>query len=272
MDYTKTVMNYTGSKFKLLDQILPEMDYTKSFFVDLFAGGGSVYTNVVDKYDKILVNDVIKDLIGIHKGLVDNDEIIEDTKFWCSLKEDQIGYHLLRDSYNAYKTPEKLWALMLCCTNNMVRFNKSFGFNQTHGKRTWNDSTTKKVKAFTEHIRQYKDKLIFVSKNFHEIKINKPTMVYADPPYMNTTAGYGRGRIWTKELEEKLYKYLVNLDKNGSSFMVSGSSNHDGESCVLLDKLIADGYINKELKFDYNKVSRKGKKETTEIIIKNYGI
>ena len=52
--------------------------------------------------------------------------------------------------------------------------------------------------------------------------------------------------------------------------MVSGSLKHDGESCVLLDKLIDDGYEYKELDFDYNKVSRKGKKETTEIIIKNY--
>lgn len=55
--YIEGVMNYTGSKYKLLPQILPEMNYTKPYFVDLFCGGGSVYTNVVDKYDKILAND-----------------------------------------------------------------------------------------------------------------------------------------------------------------------------------------------------------------------
>lgn len=47
-----TPFNYTGNKFKLLDQILPHMDYSKKYFIDLFAGGGSVYTNVVDKYEK----------------------------------------------------------------------------------------------------------------------------------------------------------------------------------------------------------------------------
>src|SRR5574344_1815734 len=41
--------NYTGSKFKLLDQILPLLDYNKEYFIDLFCGGGSVYTNVLDK-------------------------------------------------------------------------------------------------------------------------------------------------------------------------------------------------------------------------------
>ena len=61
--FIETPFNYTGSKFKLLEQILPEMDYTKSYFVDLFCGGGSVYTNVFDKFDKIIANDIIKDLM-----------------------------------------------------------------------------------------------------------------------------------------------------------------------------------------------------------------
>ena len=44
MKYINTPFNYTGSKIKLLDQILPEMDYTKKYFVDLFTGGGvSIY-------------------------------------------------------------------------------------------------------------------------------------------------------------------------------------------------------------------------------------
>lgn len=36
----ETPFNYTGSKFKLLDKILPKLDYTKPYFVDLFCGGG----------------------------------------------------------------------------------------------------------------------------------------------------------------------------------------------------------------------------------------
>jgi site-specific DNA-adenine methylase len=78
----QTPLNYTGSKFKLLEQILPQMDYTKSHFIDLFCGGGSVYTNVLDKYDKILANDIISDLIGMLK--LSDEEFLEVARvqFW----------------------------------------------------------------------------------------------------------------------------------------------------------------------------------------------
>jgi len=55
----ETPFNYTGSKFKLLEQLLTEFDYTKTTFVDVFCGGGSVYTNVLDRYDRIIINDII---------------------------------------------------------------------------------------------------------------------------------------------------------------------------------------------------------------------
>lgn len=52
--------------------------------------------------------------------------------------------------------------------------------------------------------------------------------------------------------------------------MVSGVLQHDGKTCWMLDKLIQDGFKCQELNFDYNKVSRKGDKETKEVIITNY--
>lgn len=36
----QTPFNYTGSKFKLLDQLLENFDYNKTEFVDVFTGGG----------------------------------------------------------------------------------------------------------------------------------------------------------------------------------------------------------------------------------------
>ena len=130
--YIDSVMNYTGSKFKLLSQILPHFDYTKANFVDLFTGGGSVYSNIVDKYEKVLVNDIIKDLVGIHENLVFGDEIITETKSICPGKNNAPGFAELRNSYNQDPTPGKLWALMLSSTNNMMRFNQN-----SHHKRGW---------------------------------------------------------------------------------------------------------------------------------------
>lgn len=265
----ETPFNYTGSKFKLLEQILPEFDYTKPYFVDLFMGGGSVYTNVVDKYEKILANDIIKDLVGIHQDLLDSDNVIELTKSICPDKTDQSTFLKLREDYNQNPTSEKLWALMLSCTSNMMRFNQKFKFNQTFGKRTWNSSTEKKVELFTKHIRQYKDKIRFTSNSFDSVNISSnKVMVYADPPYSNTEAGYNA--YWEKDDDDKLYNYLLDIDRKGSSFMISGVLNHNGETCKLLTNLISDKFNYKILNFDYNKVSRVGKKETDEVIIKNY--
>jgi site-specific DNA-adenine methylase len=280
--YIDSVMNYTGSKFKLLSQILPHFDYTKANFVDLFTGGGSVYSNIVDKYEKVLVNDIIKDLVGIHENLVFGDEIITETKSICPGKNNAPGFAELRNSYNQDPTPGKLWALMLSSTNNMMRFNQKFKYNQTYGERGWNSNTDVKVENFTKHIRQYRDKLKFISNPFYGVNFDSNNiMYYIDPPYgriKNEDGSIGKKQIseagynafWKEDDDKKLYEYIKNIDKCGSSFMVSGVLEHGGKICWMLDKLIQDGFKSKELNFDYNKVSRKGDKKTIEVIIMNY--
>lgn len=277
----ETPFNYTGSKFKLLNQLLPLFDSTKTNFVDVFCGGGSIYTNVVDKYEKILVNDIISDLIGIHENLISGDKIIEETKKICPGKKNTPGFAELRNSYNENPTPAKLWALMLSSTNNMMRFNQKFKYNQTYGERGWNENTDKKVETFTNHIRKYKDKIEFSSKPFDQLSVDKNTMYYLDPPYgrIKTEDGSigkkqiseaGYNAFWKEDDDIKLYHYIHAINDKEASFMVSGVLDHDGRTCWMLDKLIGDGFKYIELNFDYNKVSRKGDKRTKEIIITNY--
>jgi len=277
----ETPFNYTGSKFKLLEQLLPVFDYTKPYFVDVFAGGGSVYTNVLDKYQKVLVNDVISDLVGIHQNLLLGDEIISETKELCPGKNNATKFTELRNSYNLESTPAKLWALMLSSTNNMMRFNQKFKYNQTYGDRGWNSNTDKKVETFTNHIRQYSKNIKFTSVTFSDLYINKKAMYYLDPPYgrvKNEDGTIGKKQIseagynafWKEDDDIKLYEFIQEINKEGASFMVSGVLQHDGKTCWMLDKLIQDGFKCKELNFDYNKVSRKGDKETKEVIITNY--
>lgn len=281
----QTPFNYTGNKFKLLEQIIPELDYSKGNFIDMFAGGGSIYTNVLDKYKKVLVNDIIKDLIKIHKSISESDEIIEKTNSICStLKESKEDFLNLRESYNKKNSPEKLWALMLSCNSNLIRFNQKGEFNQTWGKRTWNKNTTKKVNEFKTHIRKYKNDIKFISKSFDEINLKESNnyMFYFDPPYAYikdnkgnignkqiSEAGYNN--FYYKENDINLYKYCHTVNDMNSSFMISGVLEHGGETSWILDKLISDGFNYKELNFNYKKINKSGKsKKTKEIIIKNY--
>ncbi len=267
--YINGFCNYTGGKFKLLPQLLPEFDYTKNTFVDLFAGSLVISANVVDKYEFIIANDIIEELIGIHREVINNfTEFVNKVKNLVVTKEDQDGFNILRKSFNENKSPEKLFSLMLCSTNNMLRFNKSFLYNQTFGRRTYNPSTEKKLIEFYEHILPFKNKICLISKNFTEVEIPVNSMTYIDCPYSNSEAGYNS--YWPKNADIQLYKYIREIDKNNNSFVLSGCLTHDGEESILLKNLINDGFLYKELICDYNKVSRKGNKETTEIIIKNF--
>jgi DNA adenine methylase Dam len=265
----ETPFNYTGSKFKLLDQLIPLFDKNKTTFVDLFVGGGSVYTNVAPLYSKIVVNDIIGDLIGIHKKLIfEKEPTVDMVKSLCVAKDDQLGYHILRDSYNLEPTPEKLFALMLCCTNNMMRFNQKFKFNQTFGKRTFNSRTQLKIDGFSQALQPYKENIQFEAKSFESVTIDSNSMVYSDPPYLQTEAGYNS--YWGKEDDLGLFDYCNNLNSIGASFAVSGVQSHDGRSCRLIDLLLEAGFHKTSIVCDYNKVSRKGTKETTEVLITNY--
>lgn len=268
MNYILPPFNYTGSKYRLLAQLIPEFDTTRRMFVDLFSGGGSVWTNILHLYDLVMANDIIGELIGIQRALLESDDIIEQVKTLAVNKEDQAGYHDLRDSFNREKTAPKLWALILCCTNNMMRFNRRLLFNQTFGKRSFNKQTLEKTKLFTAHIRAYREKIVFSSKDFTQVDIKIPAFFYIDPPYSNTEAGYNS--YWGPADDLMLADYCKNLHERGQTFCVSGSLNHAGEKCRLLEELIKTGFCYKELVCDYNKVSRRGKKETVEIIVKNF--
>ncbi|MBN1214195.1 MAG: DNA adenine methylase [Candidatus Lokiarchaeota archaeon] len=274
MDYINPPFNYSGSKLKLLNQILPLFDYNKDYFIDIFTGGGSVYVNILDKYEKVLINDVISDLIGAHKKLANNPlPFIESVKLLANTKDDQILYNELRESYNLNNTPEGLFALTLTCQNNMLRFNKKGKFNQTWGKRGFSDSTQKKLDSFVSIVSQYKDKIYYSSVDFYDINPTKPSMIYLDPPYTNTEAGYNS--FWSIDLENKLYTYIKKLDQDGHSFALSGllGEHKNNKKSEIIYNLIDDGYNYTILDCDYEKVARnKNSKNSQEVLIYNYNV
>ena len=57
----KSPFNYTGGKYKLLDQLLPLFPDKVDTFYDLFAGGANVAVNV--KAKKIIANDIQHQII-----------------------------------------------------------------------------------------------------------------------------------------------------------------------------------------------------------------
>ncbi len=269
-----TPFNYTGSKFKLLPQLVPLFDRYRPIFLDLFTGGGSVYTNVVNLYEEVWANDRIAELVGIHEGLLRFEQgFVTTVKQLCVAKDDQAGYVRLRDAFNRDRRPEQLYALMLCCTNNMVRFNQSFGFNQTFGRRTFNASTQAKLDAWLAHMRPHRDKIYFTARTFEDCEPRdwKQVMLYLDPPYSGTEAGYNA--FWSTRHEAALYDYINRAHAGGASWAISGvMGGHKGEAeSSVLTNLAADGHQVVPIDHDYSKVARDRTSERgQEVLIRNY--
>ena len=97
MKYIKSPLNYTGNKFRILDQIVPIFPEKISCMIDLFCGGATVGLNV--NADKVIFVDnnprVINLLIYLSK-LEFNDAL--------NIFEQIITYYGLSYSYkNGYK-------------------------------------------------------------------------------------------------------------------------------------------------------------------------
>jgi DNA adenine methylase Dam len=272
----KSPFNYTGGKEKIFDQLSKYFPPDIDIFYDMFGGGGGVFINIDHtKYRNIVVNDIIKPLIEFYQWIQtsewDRVKEVMDRREIKDLKVDQAAYNSLRDRFN--KTGDFIDFFLLCssCTNNMMRFNQSLKFNQTWGKRAYNESTEERLKGY--HNVLYKnDKYVFNNKNFITIvEIKYPGVkffIYLDPPYLITDAGYNE--YWSKDHERKLYDFIDNLDKHNIKFMLSNVSEHKGIINPYMNRLEKYNIINIET--NYNKVSRSGKSESKEIIVTNYEV
>jgi len=252
MKLIESPINYMGSKYKLLDRLIPLFPKDKKVFYDLFAGGGSVYMNVAHLYDIIYANDVIFDLIQIHKKLSSFDFIQEAINHSLITKTSQENYLRLRDAYNVYNEPEKLLALIWSCNSNMMRFNNDFKFNQTWGKRCFNSNTQKKIDIYK--IKDYSN-VLFSSKNFYDVKFDSDCFVYLDPPYSNTQAGYNA--FWKNDDEQNLIFLLSHLIDNKISFGISGVLN--GKKNKVYEFLKTKGLYTHFFEDLYQKISKKDK-------------
>jgi DNA adenine methylase Dam len=262
--------NYTGSKYPILPNLYEHFPDNVDTFWDLFVGGGSVFIN--SRYDNIVINDIITPLIQIYQSLYDEDfdTIIKNIENQFIPKDNPTIYGNKRDEFNISGDPYIFFNLVSSCTNNMMRFNKKGKFNQTYGKRSFNDNTKKRLEEYSKTIKQKNVK--FLNKSFVDviddiIATKGENFVYIDPPYLISEAGYNA--YWSKELEIQLYDKINKLHDNGIKFMLSNIVEHKGQKNPYLS-LLSKEYKVIEIDNNFNKVSKKNIGETKEVIVINY--
>jgi len=219
--FIESPINYMGSKYKLLPYLI-KLFPQKTTFYDVFTGGGSVYMNVASSYIKVIANDYIADLVEIHKKLKDSKFIEHAAELSQKTKNSQDAYLGLREHYNNSSDPAALLALIWSCNSNMMRFNQEFKFNQTWGKRCYNNNTNKKWELYRQ---QSCSNVCFENKHFGEYATisDKDVFVYLDPPYSNTEAGYNV--FWSNQAETELIAMVRDFIRRGVAFGLSGVLN-----------------------------------------------
>lgn len=302
-DKVKSPLNYTGGKYKILNQIIPIFPKNLDLFVDLFSGGANVGINVnakrivcVDKQKEIIrvmnlfkryedgyIIDTLEKLIDkyeLSNSLLNGYEIYNCTSDKGLGSYNKNKYMQLRNDYNKNKNDsiEKDFLFLLLVIygfNNQIRFNSNGEFNMPVGKRDFNNSLRKNLKNF---IIKLKTKNIeFVNSDFREIAIETAdnTLVYCDPPYFLGTASYNENGGWTEKDEIDLLNYLSLLDSKGIKFALSNVIEHKGSKHNVLENWVKEhNYKIHFIDCDYNNSNYHKQNgnitKTKEVLITNY--
>lgn len=272
-EYVKSPLNYTGGKYKLLPQIIPLFPNNIDKFLDLFGGSGTVSANV--KANKIICNDINKQVIKILQTIKDDDisDIINQIDYYTNkynLSKDNVsGYMELRKDYNLDKENWIMLYTLIChCFNNQIRFNSKGDFNMPFGRRYFNTSLKDNLIKFSDRIK--KQNIYFTNLSFEDIIIQNG-FIYADPPYLNSDSVYNESTLikgWCETDEIKLLNLLDIADSNGLKFALSNNLKYNN---VLLD-IWRQKYKTHYLNMDYNNCNyqKKNKSQDKEILITNY--
>ena len=303
IDKVKSPLNYTGGKYKILNQIIPIFPNNLDLFIDMFSGGANVGINVnakkiicVDKQKEIIrIMDLFKKyedgyIIDKLEKIIDKYELsnslLNGYETYDCTSDKGLGsynkekYINLRSDYNNIKNDsiEKdflFLTLVIYGFNNQIRFNSDGKFNMPVGKRDFNNSLRKNLKNFITKLKT-KD-IDFINSDFREFVIETydNTLVYCDPPYFLGTASYNENGGWTENDELDLLNYLAVLDSHGVKFALSNVIEHKGDKNLILDAWIKEhNYKIHLINCDYNNSNyhkQEGNiKKTIEVLVTNY--
>ncbi len=250
--------NYSGSKSDYA-----ELHVIDEPVVDLFGGGGGFWSHI--KSPSVTVNDVNVELVAFQKIVHD----IDDERFETLVRKlydltenvnTREAYEELRARFNNAKNPVLFYAVLACCTNNMIRYNKTGGFNQTWGQRKFNPSMERKLRAFRERIRSKQVEFMSGDYSFVPTYDSKP-LYFADPPYYITSTGYNTA--WGSVDENCLYSYLTGKRFLMTNFLTRGElTNH-----ILVSAIDEKGWVYRILREGKMRAQRDKDKTYTEIIV-----
>lgn len=278
--YINSPFPYAGCKYDLLEHLDAALPQQYGTLFDVFGGSGAVGVNLAYRFGQVYITDILSDLVSMHRNLQSDepDHIVARLRELSSREPEK--YAELRNAYNSMdpKDPDRgyrLYGLILSCTNNLMRFNRKGGFNQTCGKRQLTDNKEREIRAWCERLKSYGDRIKFGSAPFDKVLsriregafIPEATVIYLDPPYSNTQAGYNS--TWTVDDDDRLAEFMM---QNHAYRYVLSSCRKDGKTTRLVETLMASGqYEMLEVPHFYKAAKKTRNSDTVELILRNFG-
>jgi len=248
-------LNYTGNKYKLLNQIMPYLNNQSNKFVDVFAGSGLVGLN--SDCEQVILNDnntITIELLNYFKNneaekIIENmDNIINiygftDTyrkgkHFYIEERHEGLSkynkepFNKLKEDYNSAPSIDRLFALIIYGFNHYIRFNSNGIYNVPVGKVDYSLSLREKTKEYTKAFKQKKIKILNYDFRNEELYKDTKAIYYFDPPYLITEAPYNAK--WDKNDEKDLLEILDLLNKNNIKFALSNVIESNGKENIML--------------------------------------
>ena len=302
--YVSSPLNYTGGKFRILGQLLPEFPKDISKCFDLFCGGCNVGINVNAK--RTIFMDSSPQLVALLSAMkkLTADEFENSTKqlitrfglsdtdtygyeyYGCESSSglgryNKDAYARLRDYYTslpdgAVDKSIALYVLIVFGFNNQIRFNAKGAYNLPVGKRDFNSKMKSKLRRFINLLHE--GDFEFACSDFRSLdltNIGKDDFVYADPPYLVTTASYNENGGWTEDDEKDLLAQLDRIHVTGCRFALSNVTQSNGkENRLLIDWIERNKqrYRVIEISRNYSNANyqRKDSGASREVLVVNY--
>ncbi|MBR1419572.1 MAG: DNA adenine methylase [Selenomonadaceae bacterium] len=300
-------LNYTGGKYKLLEQILPLFPRKIDRFFDFFCGGCNVGINSDCK--EVFFIDHNEHLIALYQTFQNMDksellswiyEIISHYglslvsrngyEFYGCESNTGLGiynresFNQLRDDFNRsknfdYRHYVMLYAIIVYAFNNQIRFNSAGKFNLPVGKRDFNSRMHEKLVTFVDRIKSKNYK--FICQDFRDFPVENFSpndFVYADPPYLITCATYNENGGWSDIGEGELLFFLDRINAGGIRFALSNVLSSKGKTNEILANWLeknSDRYTAIHLNYNYSNSNyhRSNKNsESDEVLVVNYKI
>lgn len=261
--FIKSPLNYTGNKFRILDQMFSHFPEKINCLIDLFCGGATVGLNVpakkvifVDSNEKVinllvfLASQTFEEFLLQCENIIDLYKLSYSYKFGYKIYREQCknfkdnnglkdynykGFYRLRNDYNnlvdknTSQANVMLYMLMVYGFNNDIRFNNDGEFNLPVGKTDLNKNNVEKVRDYIVKVNSMETEFIcasFLDNQFRKL-VDKADFIYMDPPYLLGNAVYNS--TWNSTHEHELLDFIDSLIDRKINFALSNVTEKVGK-------------------------------------------